>query len=409
MQESDDKVGGIEPAGGRVLKLRHELYRLLESQTAGGSLRRWVDTALIGLILCNAALVLVDEAVPPGSAWTPWLWGFEHASVALFTIEYLCRVWISVEHDAFHHLPPWRARLQYLVSGVGVIDLLAILPYYVGALALVDLRYLRLLRLFRLLKLSRYSPALQSLAAAFYQERRSFLGALLVLIVALFLTAGLMHLVEGSAQPEEFGTLRSSMWWAIVTLTTVGYGDVVPHTGLGKLVGGASALLGLCLFALPSAIMASSFVEQIKRRDFVVNAKLVMQVPLFANVGVMHLVEIASMLKPRTVPPLYTVVRKGDPADCMYFILSGELQVELKPNPVRLSNGDFFGEMGLLNKAPRMASVTAVTDTQLLVLEDTDFDKLMRLYPDMRAEIEARAADRNKAPPPKPPPPAAPA
>ena len=381
----------------RLTRLRHELFRLLESQTAGGGLRRMVDAGLITLILTNAALVLVDEAVPSDSPWGPWLWGFEHASVAFFTVEYLCRVWIAVEHDAFHHLPPWKARMRYLVSSAGIIDLLAILPYYVGALALIDLRYLRLLRLFRLLKLSRYSPALQSLAAAFYQERRSFLGALLVLIVALLSTASLMHLVEGARQPEAFGTLTRSMWWAIVTLTTVGYGDVVPVTGLGKVIGGASALLGLCLFALPSAIMASAFVEQIKRRDFVVNAKLVMQVPLFSNVGVMHLVEIASMLKPRTAPPLYTVVRKGDPADCMYFILSGELQVELSPNPVRLSTGDFFGEMGLLNRAPRSASVTAVTDTQLLVLEDSDFDKLMRLYPDMRAAIEARAAERVKA------------
>ena len=381
----------------RPTRLRLELFRLLESQTAGGRLRRVVDATLIALITANAALVLLDEAVPPDSPWAPWLWGFEHASVALFTVEYLCRVWIAVEHDAFHHLSAWRARARYMTSAEGVIDLLSILPYYIGALALIDLRYLRLLRLFRLLKLSRYSPALQSLAAAFYQERRSFLGALLVLIVALLSTASLMHLVEGERQPDAFGTLTRSMWWAIVTLTTVGYGDVVPQTALGKVIGGASALLGLCLFALPSAIMASAFVEQIKRRDFVVNAKLVMQVPLFANLGVLHLVEIASMLKPRTVPPLFTVVRKGDPADCMYFILSGELQVELSPRPVRLSSGDFFGEIALLNRAPRSASVTAVTDTQLLVLEDLDFDKLMRLHPDMRAAIEARAAERVKA------------
>jgi len=382
---------------GASTRLRQELYRLLESQTAGGRSRRVVDGVLIALILSNAALVLVDEAVPTDSAWAPWLWAFEHASVALFTVEYFCRIWIAVDHDAFHHLPPLKARARYLTSAAGIIDLLAILPYYVGALALIDLRYLRLLRLFRLLKLSRYSPALQSLAAAFYQERRSFLGAFLVLVVALLSTASLMHIVEGAAQPAAFGTLTRSLWWAIVTLTTVGYGDVVPITGLGKVIGGASALLGLCLFALPSAIMASAFVEQIKRRDFVVNAKLVMQVPLFANVGVVHLVEIATMLKPRTAPPLYTVVRKGDPSDCMYFILSGELQVELSPNPVRLTSGDYFGEMGLVNRAPRSASVTAVTDTQLLVLEDTDFEKLMRLHPDMRAAIETRIAKRMNA------------
>jgi len=383
--------------GAGFARPRHEVFRLLESQTAGGIGRRVTDSTLIALILMNAALVLVDEELSADSVWAPAVRLFEHVSVALFTLEYACRVWVSVDHDDFRHLTPWRARWRYVASTPGLIDLFAILPYYLGALVAVDLRYLRLLRLFRLLKLSRYSSALQSLAAAFYQERRAFLGALLILIVALLTTASVMHLVEGPPQPAAFGTLSRSLWWAIVTLTTVGYGDVVPVTPLGKLVGGASALLGLCLFALPSAIMASSFVEQIKRRDFVVNAKLVTQVPLFANVGVMHLVEIASMLKPRAVPPLCTVVRKGDPADCMYFVLSGELQVELEPHPVRLTSGEFFGEMGLINRAPRVASVTAVTDSQLLVLEDSDFDKLTRLHPDLRLAIEARAADRLKA------------
>jgi voltage-gated potassium channel len=377
-------------------RLRHELYRLLESRTASGARRRAVDTFLVLLIVINAGVVLTDDAVATGPHWRPWLLGFEYVSVALFTIEYLCRLWVAVDSEARQELSPLRARIHYVLSPAGLIDLAAILPFYFGALLTLDLRYLRLLRLFWLLKLTRFSPALQSLAAAFYQERRSFLGALLIVMVLLMTSASVMHVLEREAQPAAFGTVLDSMWWAIVTLTTVGYGDVVPHTGLGKLFGGVCALLGLCLFALPAGIMASAFVEQIKRRDFVVNAKLVSQVPLFAGLGVMHLVEIATMLKPRTVPPLYTVVRKGDPADCMYFVLFGELEVEL-PVPVHLKPGDFFGEMGLLDRAPRVATVTSVTDTQLLVLEEADFHKLTRAYPDMGAAIEAAAAARRGA------------
>jgi voltage-gated potassium channel len=125
-------------------------------------------------------------------------------------------------------------------------------------------------------------------------------------------------------------------------------------------------------------------------------------VPLFAGVGVMRLVEIATMLKPRTVPPLYTVVRQGDPADCMYFVLSGELEVQLSPKPVYLRAGDFFGEMGLLDRAPRIATVTAVTDSQLLVLDEAEFDTLMRAHPEMRRAIEAAAAARRGAARPEP-------
>lgn len=376
------------------LQARHALYQLLESRTATGPLRRGIDTGLIVMIVANAGLVLLDDAILGASRWAPWLVAFEWASVGLFTIEYLSRIWIAVEADAAHDVSPFRARLLYLFSAAGLVDLVAILPFYLGLLLVFDLRYLRLLRLFRLLKLSRYSPALQSLAAALYEERRAFLGALLIMIVALMSAASIMHVLERYAQPEAFGTLLDSMWWAIITLTTVGYGDVVPHTPAGKVFGGACALLGLCLFALPAGIMASSFVEQLKRRDFVVNAKLVAQVPLFRGVGITHLVEIATMLKPRSVPPRYTVVRKGDAADCMYFILSGELEVQL-PTPVRLLPGQFFGEMGLLNHVPRVASVSAVTDTQLLTLEEHDFHKLMSIYPDMRAVIEAEMAKRS--------------
>src|SRR5215471_10946814 len=228
---------------------RHTLYRLLESHTHTGRWRRAADTFLVLLIVANAAVVLFDDAMQAGDHWRPWLIAFEYLSIGLFTIEYLGRLWVAVESDDFLDASPLRARLRYILSPAGLVDLIAILPFYFGVLLTFDLRYLRLLRLFWLLKLTRFSPALQSLAAAFYQERRSFLGAALIVMVLLMTSATVMHLLEREAQPAQFGTVLDSMWWAIITLTTTGYGDVVPHTPLGKVFGGICALAGLCMFA----------------------------------------------------------------------------------------------------------------------------------------------------------------
>ena len=336
-----------------IYALRHELYQLLESRTADGIRRRVFDTLITLLIIANAGVVLFEDAVATDRSWRPWLMGFADISIALFTVEYLCRVWVVVESEQLQSMSAFRARLRYVFSLASLIDLIAILPFYLGALIAVDLRYLRLLRLFWVLKLTRFSPALQSLGAVFYRESRSFLGAPLIVIILVISSATIMHLLERKAQPEKFGTVLASMWWAIITLTTVGYGDVVPHTLPGRMFGGICALLGLCLLALPAGIMARAFAEEIRRRDFVVDVKLVSQVPLFAGIGVLRMVEIATMLRPMTVPPLYTLVRKGDPAYRMYFVLSGELEVDVPRVPVRLKAGDFVGEMGLLDRAPR--------------------------------------------------------
>lgn len=377
---------------GTLRGARRAVYQTLECPRTDGFVRRSIDRILLALILANAAAVLVDQMVVPGSPAALWLMAFECVSVAVFTVEYCCRVWVAVEHEERTTMPPWRARLAYCVSPVGLIDLVAILPFYFGMLLALDLRYLRILRLFRLLKLTRYSPALQSLAGAFYEERRSFAGAFIIVFVAWMTAATLMHLVE--RESEAFATLPDAMYWAIITLTTVGYGDVVPHTAAGKVIAGISALMGLCLFALPAGIVVSGFFEQIKRRDFSINAKLVAKVPLFAGLKVTHLVEISTLLRPLVVPPLYAVVRKGDPCDCMYFVLSGELEVHLPSTPLRLRSGEFFGEMGLLDLTSQVATVVARTDSQLLVLDEYDFNGLLRAYPEMRAAIEREAVRR---------------
>ncbi|MDX2101372.1 MAG: cyclic nucleotide-gated ion channel [Alphaproteobacteria bacterium] len=374
-------------------------WQMLECPRERGLTRRCIDALLIVLVIGNALAVVFGSDDDIHARYAPVFDWFEWASLAVFSLELGVRIWACVESPDRRGQSAWRQRLEFLTTPLVLIDILALVPALLHHLWGLDLRFVRLLRLLRMLKLARYSPALHALGAAFYAERRSFLGAGLIVAVLILLAASLLHLVEAEANPAGFGTLARSLWWAVVTLTTTGYGDVVPVTPLGRVLGGLCTILGLCLLALPAGIMANGFAEEIKRRDFVVNVKLVGQVPIFRGIDALHLAEIATMLRPRSVAPRALVVRAGDPSDCMYFVLQGELQVMI-PTPVLLGPGSFFGEMGLLTKAPRSASVRAMVDSQLLVLDEQDFDRLMRLHPEVLAEIRRVAAERQTSPPP---------
>ena len=191
---------------------------------------------------------------------------FEVISVIVFTIEYLLRVWsIPAVDDS---VSPTKARLRYLISPMAVIDLLAILPFYLGLFVQLDLRFLRIIRLIRVIKLGRYSQAMQMLLAVFQQEYRVLLAALFILLILMVVASSGIYLIEHDVQPDNFGSIPQAMWWAMATLTTVGYGDVTPVTSLGKFFGGTITVISMAMVALPAGILASSFSEQLrKRRD----------------------------------------------------------------------------------------------------------------------------------------------
>jgi voltage-gated potassium channel len=181
-----------------------------------------------------------------------------------------------------------------------IIDLLAILPWYIHDILPFDLRALRLLRLFRLLKLVRYSPALETLKRVVAHEWRALLGALLLILMLLMASSTVMYFLERSAQPQQFGSIPASAWWALETLTTVGYGDVTPATPLGKIFGGIVMLLGLCTFALPVAILATGFNQESSRHEFVVTWSMVARVPLFSTLEAAEVAEVTKLLYTRT-------------------------------------------------------------------------------------------------------------
>jgi voltage-gated potassium channel len=173
------------------------------------------------------------------------------------------------------------------------------------------------LRLFRLLKLVRYSPALQTLGRVIADEYRALLGALLIILVLLLFASATAYFLERCAQPDKFGSIPDAAWWALSTLTTVGYGDIVPVTPLGKLLGGGVMLLGVGIIALPVAIIATDFSQESNRHQFVVTWSMVARVPLFAAMDESEIAEITKLIYTRMFLPGVPIVRKGDAGDAM--------------------------------------------------------------------------------------------
>lgn len=226
----------------------------------GDKLGRVFDVTIVSLIVLNTAAVIV-ETLPSMQPYASWFFLFEVVSVGVFIAEYALRLWSVTANPDYAH--PIRGRLKWMATPMAVIDLLAIVPIFLFAL---DLRFLRVLRVLRILKLSRYSESTAVLANVMRRSRSELVTSLFLVILALILTSGFMYYAERDAQPEKFGSIPETMWWSIVALTTTGYGDVVPVTALGRVMGGLTAILGVASIALPVGILSSAFVQEIEAR-----------------------------------------------------------------------------------------------------------------------------------------------
>lgn len=376
-------------------RVKHRLYEILERGRPEDTISWVVDWVLILLIVANVLAAAAASVETLFDRYEGAFWAFEVISVLIFTVEYLCRLWTCTEHFSMSHQSPFRARMNFVLSPFGLIDLVAILPFYVGLfLPVADLRSLRIFRLLRLLKLARYSPALATLWQVLVNERRALLAALLIMVMLLVTSSTVIYYIERDIQPDDFGSIPAAMWWAVATLTTVGYGDVVPVTVLGRAIGGLVMILGLAMFALPVGIIASGFAAEIHRRDFVVTWGMVARVPLFAKLDALSISRIANLLRARAVPAQTVIFRRGEPADAMYFISSGVVEVDGRPEPLRLRDGNFFGEIGLLRDMPRSATVRTVTQCRLLILDKNDFVDLLEEDSDLREGITEIAEQR---------------
>jgi voltage-gated potassium channel len=370
----------------------------MEAGRSSGRLGLAFEIFLIVLIVGNALAVSLDSVPEFAAVYGHYFLIFEYISLAIFTIEYLLRVW-TVPEDPRYAARPVIDRLRYLVQPYMLIDFLAVAPAYIALfMPFVDLRILRLFRLFRLLKIARYSPAVATLIHVLSLERRALFGTLLLLLCIMSLCAEGMYIIEGAVQPHVFGNLPSCMYWAIITLTTVGYGDTYPITAAGRLLASVTAIMGLGIFALPVGIIASAFVTEIHRRDFVVTSSMLARIPLFSGLDIEVMSEVMAALRSHMVAPHIAIVVAGEAPTAMYFIVSG-LAKETGQGRGRGGNstlgpGEVIAADAVLNGTMHEATVFAHTPMRLLALSNQDVAMLLRKYPRLRRRIQRNTVQK---------------
>ena len=352
-----------------------------------------------GLFLLAVGVVVAIAMVEtlPNSDYTTnsFIRHIREAAWIVLTVEFFLRIWAEPERTT-----PRGAlvsRIAYLRSPLGIVDLLAVLPAWINLVHAVDLHWFELAAALSLFKLSRYVPALSLVWNVVVRQSRSIFAALVVLSILLVVAATVIYFFEYEAQPDSFESIPQSLWWAITTMATVGYGDMAPITPIGRLIGGIAMVFGIAMFAVPAGILASGFAEELRKRDFVVNWQSVARVPLFARLDATAIASVAQLLKPRSVSANQAIVRRGDVAESMYFIMEGEVEVELTPTPVRLKQGEFFGEIALIQNIRRTATIFSITNCRLLVLEAVDFHRLVDQIPELKDHIERTSEERLSA------------
>ncbi len=377
-------------------KLRRRTYAFLELSVPGDHYGYWFDRFMIVLISANVIAVILESVPSLAVVHGPLFDAFDVISVLIFSVEYLLRVWACTADHGNDYKHPILGRLKYMATPMAIVDLLAILPFYLGFFITLDLRVLRVFRLLRLLKLTRYSPALAIIGNVMRAQSKALTAAVFIMLMALVLSSSILYILEHEVQPDKFGSIPEAMWWGLATLTTVGYGDVTPITPLGKLVGAVTMIVGIGMFALPTGVIAIGFSNEIRKHEFIVNWRLVAKVPLFEEMDAAQIAEIVNLLHPLVVPPRHAVVRVGEPAESMFFVISGELEADIHPTPIHLGPGDFFGEVGLLSDSVRRADIVSLTDCQLLELSAENFWQLVDMHPDLgdrvREVLESRLA-----------------
>ena len=240
-----------------LTQFRTRLQEVFYRDRANDRLRIAIDSFIMILVAVNIMAIIAESIAPVHQAYASYFHQLEIFSVIVFTLEYVLRIWAS---------PPGK-KSAYIFSFHGIVDFVATAPFYLQVLVPgLDLRFLRVLRMLRILKFSHYNSALEDLSHAIYHERDTFISAMYIFFIGLLMTSTTMYFVEHAVQPDKFGSIPDAMWWSIITLTTVGYGDVSPVTAIGKIIGAITALMGVCSVALLTGIIANAFAKLVDRR-----------------------------------------------------------------------------------------------------------------------------------------------
>jgi voltage-gated potassium channel len=380
------------------LTLRQRIYEILDEESHSHAARR-VRAVEIAIILSGIAAVSMGTVDVIGPGTRQIAAGLTGLVAVLFLAEYVVRLWVAPEHPHGEGVAENRVRLRWAMSAAGLIDLVAVVPAValVSGGARLGADSAAIFVLLWVLKLATHAPGVELIARVAHNERNSLSAVLVLFVITLLSAATLAHFAEGPTQPDDFGSIPSALWWAMVTLTTTGYGDVVPKTVMGRMLGGMLMVGGICVLALLAGILATGFSEEVKRREFVRVWELVAKVPFFADVGAIAISDIVARLRSRNYPAGAVVVRRGGPGDSMFFIVSGDVEVRIGASPILLRDGAFFGEMALLDRRPRSADIVTVTPCTMLVLNVADFYQIAGQQPTLVSAIEAEAKRRHAA------------
>lgn len=314
-----------------------------------------------------------------------WIDGFLWVCLAFFVFEWVVRL---------RHAMMTQRLPAYLLSVRGLVDTAAALAVPLALALGAEPNTAWLLGMLWLLKALPGIRGLRQLRRVIVQELGPLFSVLVIFLMVLFLASVMVYLLERDVQPATFGSIPAALWWAVATLTTTGYGDAVPVTPLGRLIAAFVMICGLGVFGLWTGILATGFAAETRRDNFLRTWESVSKVPFFASLGPAAIADVTQMLRTMDLPARTMIIRKGQAGDCMYFIASGEVEVDLPGKKVLLREGAFFGEMALLGNNLRSANITTTRVSQLLVLDLVDFRMLMARHPDLAQTIDAEAKRR---------------
>lgn len=309
-------------------------------------------------------------------------------------------IWINIAYFVWEwlvrmrHAARERELRSYLLSGSGFVDCISAVAIPLAIAAGVERRTAFLLGVIWLLKIAPQTSGFKQLRRVIVQEAEQLGSVMIIFALVLYAASVIVHVLEREAQPQTFGTIHGTLWWAIVTLTTTGYGDAVPVTPLGRIVAAGVMICGIGVLGMLVGVLATGYAAEARRTQFIRTWELVSKVPFFSNLAHGAIVDVTNMLRRLELPAHAIVVRKGAPGDCMYFIAAGEVEVELPDRKIPLPQGSFFGELALLTNSVRSATVVTTTDTALLVLDLLDFRTLTARHPELAEEIDAEARRR---------------
>lgn len=251
---------------GSETSLRNRLSALFDDDAPKTLAVRLFNAALATLIVINVAAVILKSVNGMRVRYTDTFIAIERIATAIFALEYVLRVWTSVDYRSGRFRAPFWGRLKYMHGFFPLIDLVAVLPAVLGFFGAADLRVLRLLRLLRMIKLTRHSTVFGLLWGVLREEARAIAALVFVLCLTLTISGALMYMIEGDVQPTVFSSIPAAMWWAIETVTTVGYGDMVPVTLPGRILGGIVSIIGIGTLALFSGLITVGYLNQLRLR-----------------------------------------------------------------------------------------------------------------------------------------------